>query len=427
MTFQNQLEALGAPVILLEDLGGIFDGEDDFVEIAHEPLLELNEGTWSFTFSADNPGAGTEMLLSKDHSGYKDGGHLTMWITHDQRLEVRFQGTDSSINLRTDREAITADQDYHVVFTFTEDTIALYLDGELIAARDGVDGGMSGNTEDLVLAASTVSRWEDNDNLCDFFDGTIGDLAVFDRALEPVEVLLLSESAGAAAAIGETPPEADIVGDAGNNRLYGTDADDIMDGGAGNDILNGRAGGDIMMGGAGDDRFYVDGPDDEIIEGFGEGYDRVYAAGDYTLGDNLEAISANGTGGRALTGNELANWVTGGAGNDALMGAGGNDRVQGRDGNDLIQGGTGNDILAGGAGIDIFRFGRGDGSDVIQDFEIGTDLIAISGGLSMSRLHIYDSANGAVVRYDAMNGDDVSLVVLNGVNASQLDANDFSF
>lgn len=853
VTFQNQLETLGTPVILLESEGGSFNGTDDFVEIAHDPLVEMNEGSWSFTFSADSPGDGTQMLLSKDHSGYKDGGHLTIWITHDNRLEVRFQGTDRSINLKTDRDAIETGEAHHVVFTFTEDTLSLYLDGELISTRDGVDGGMSGNAEDLVLGASTVSRWEDNDNLRDFFDGTIGDLAVFDRALEPVEVLLLSEAMGDAEAIGNPPPEADILGDASDNRLYGTDADDIMDAGAGNDIVNGRAGADIMMGGAGDDRyycddandqvieyasggydrmytsistkladnveamhatgteelslagndlanwidgnaadntitggdgndrlrgkdgddlidgeggndmleggagadtfrigpnggldrvldfelgidmldfvgvnfadiqvvdgsagailyydadnrgnnlvvagitaaqisasnfsgasnplqgtagndrlfgtdgndvleglagndaiygragadtmvggtgddrfyvddandqtaeragegydrtyttvsatlgenieamhatgsdditltgnglanwmdgntgdntllggdgndrlrgrdgddvldgqggndileggagadifrigrdggvdqildfqlgadridltgtgaspsalsisdsaqgarihydgsdygnvvivkgvyardlgtsdfihdadiaslvvegssgndvfdgrgeatvliggagddrFYVDGPDDEIIEGFGEGYDRVYAAGDYTLGDNIEAISANGTGGRALTGNELANWVTGGAGNDALMGAGGNDRVQGRDGNDLIQGGTGNDILAGGAGIDIFRFGRGDGSDVIQDFELGTDLIAISGGMSMSRLHIYDSANGAVVRYDAMNGGDVSLVVLNGVNASQLDANDFSF
>ena len=84
-------------------------------------------------------------------------------------------------------------QEHHVVFTITEDTLALYLDGELISTRDGVDGGMSGNAEDLVLGASTVSRWEDNDNLKDFFDGTISDLAVFNRALQPVEVLLLNE------------------------------------------------------------------------------------------------------------------------------------------------------------------------------------------------------------------------------------------
>ena len=36
--------------------------------------------------------------------------------------------------------------------------IALYLNGELVDAAEAIPGGMSGNTEDLVLGASTRTR-----------------------------------------------------------------------------------------------------------------------------------------------------------------------------------------------------------------------------------------------------------------------------
>ena len=45
----------------------------------------------------------------------------------------------------------------------------------------------------------------------------------------------------------------------------------------------------------------------------------------------------------------------------------------------VLNGGRGNDQLTGGAGNDIFEFGRGFGSDVIQDFVIGQDRLYFDG------------------------------------------------
>jgi Ca2+-binding RTX toxin-like protein len=84
-----------------------------------------------------------------------------------------------------------------------------------------------------------------------------------------------------------------------------------------------------------------------------------------------------------LVGSPLNNMVSGLEGDDYLQGLGGDDLLQGGSGNDSLQGGEGNDILDGGSGNDGFEggegsdtylYGRGDGQDVISDFNFsGTD------------------------------------------------------
>ena len=79
----------------------------------------------------------------------------------------------------------------------------------------------------------------------------------------------------------------------------------------------------------------------------------------------------------SLYGNELANFITGGAGDDAISGYGGNDILHGGAGNDTLQGGVGKDTLAGGAGddrlygggseADTYVFEKGHGKDVVSD------------------------------------------------------------
>jgi Ca2+-binding RTX toxin-like protein len=61
-----------------------------------------------------------------------------------------------------------------------------------------------------------------------------------------------------------------------------------------------------------------------------------------------------GVGNIAGNGNELANVITGNAGNNALSGNGGNDTLIGNAGNDTLNGGTGADAMTGGAGNDTY-------------------------------------------------------------------------
>lgn len=101
--------------------------------------------------------------------------------------------------------------------------------------------------------------------------------------------------------------------------------------------------------------------------------------------------------------------LNGHAGDDALHGGGGDDVLRGNDGADVLRGGRGADSLSGGAGADVFAFRPGDGSDVIVDFEVMTDVVLFEEGLAFEDLSFAQVGDDAVISY----GQDQSVTVLN--------------
>ena len=186
----------------------------------------------------------------------------------------------------------------------------------------------------------------------------------------------------------------------GDDTLYGTPGDDSLDGLEGNDT---------MIGGVGDDVYYVDSPDDVIVENAGEGFDTVYSSAPYYfLPDNVERLVLVGSDNLLGFGNDYANEIygnagdntllgqgendllSGGAGNDnldagggsdALYGGAGGDNMTGGDGDDRMDGGADDDALMGGAGNDTYVFGAGYGHDVASDSD-GADSVLLVGGLT---------------------------------------------
>ncbi len=196
-----------------------------------------------------------------------------------------------------------------------------------------------------------------------------------------------------------------LTGGIGNDRTLGGDGDDLIRGDDGNDLLNGGAGVDTLLGGLGDDTLIAgsgadlvqggDGNDTIIVNTTGNTligdagndtvvYSRVAAdtlgvgiyadldgtvdplAGVYGLGDAADDISG------------VEN-LTGGNGRDVLGGSAVANRLAGGAGDDVLIGRAGNDTLAGGAGADVFVFdGTVSGSDVIRDFTVGVDKIALA-------------------------------------------------
>jgi Ca2+-binding RTX toxin-like protein len=134
-----------------------------------------------------------------------------------------------------------------------------------------------------------------------------------------------------------------------------------------------------MQGGTGNDLYFVHTPGDTIAEFTGEGTDTVETdLSSYTLPANVENLIYSGTGSFTGTGNNLDNFIQGGAGNDVLSGGnGGNDYLVGGAGDDtLIDGGPGSaSTLQGGIGNDtyvvqstndsIVEF-AGEGTDTVQ-------------------------------------------------------------
>jgi Ca2+-binding RTX toxin-like protein len=117
-------------------------------------------------------------------------------------------------------------------------------------------------------------------------------------------------------------------------------------------------------------------------------------------------------------GNELANLIIGNASaNTLLAGAG----------NDTLDGGAGTDILWGQEGADTFRISRATGTDIIADFQLGTDKLGVSADIGVSTFADLKSRMFQV-------GSDIALylptgdqVILLGVSTSSIAESDIVF
>jgi Ca2+-binding RTX toxin-like protein len=207
-----------------------------------------------------------------------------------------------------------------------------------------------------------------------------------------------------------------LNGGAGNDTLWAGDGNDTIFGGAGNDTLNGIGGGnDLMYGGTGDD-VYSCSPTDSIIELAGQGIDTVHIFGTgYTLASNVEnGIVVTGFG-SYLSGNSLANILTGDGGlinsDDHLYGYAGNDTLYGQAGDDVLDGGTGDDTMNGGSGDDIYYLDSagdlidesgGDGWDTVyesfSEYTLGADIengvIELAAGATLTGNELSNSLTG---------------------------------
>ena len=189
------------------------------------------------------------------------------------------------------------------------------------------------------------------------------------------------EGAPRGASVAGTMADDTMVGTAGADAIDCLGGDDVAQGLAGNDRLWGGLGADVLHGDAGDDRLWG-----------GKGRDELH----------------------------------GGVGKDHLYGGRGDDVLHGGRGADRLHGDAGNDVLSGGDGRDLFVYGDADfGRDRIVDFEDGTDLLKFTGsGLRWGDLSVSNNGKGhAVVRVESTD----SSIVLEGVDASLIDQNDFIF
>ena len=211
-----------------------------------------------------------------------------------------------------------------------------------------------------------------------------------------------------------------LTGNGAHNSLFASAGDDVLTGAAGNDTLNGGSGVDRMTGGTGHDIYYVSATGDQVIEAGNQGTDTVRSQISYNLGANLEHLTLIGPGHTTGRGNNLANEVTGNAGDNLLNGLAGNDVVDGGAGNDLIYGAEGRDTLTGGAGADRFAFHtavNGANVDDILDFSVADDSISLAnyiftqagpnGTLASTAFRLGTAAGDATDRiiYDAATGN----------------------
>lgn len=210
----------------------------------------------------------------------------------------------------------------------------------------------------------------------------------------------------------------------GNDTYVGTNNNDTIHDVGGSDTIYALDGNDSIKSGLGDDRVFA-----------GSGQDLVYAGADNdTVYGQASLDELYGE-----AGNDL---VDGGNSRDVVDGGSGNDTVIGGGSDDIIIGGTGNDRLFGdglslqsgnapGTGSfqaenqsdDTFYFESGFGHDVVVDFSIGDDVLAIKAGTyGGSQINSLADIASRVVN---VNGTAViqlgtDSITLEGISANQL-------
>ncbi|PML81364.1 hypothetical protein BCT69_08510 [Enterovibrio norvegicus] len=112
----------------------------------------------------------------------------------------------------------------------------------------------------------------------------------------------------------------------------------------------------------------------------------------------------------------------GSAADDNLSAQAGGLSLFGLDGNDTLQAGTGNDILTGGAGNDVFTWLESSlstptNSDIVTDFELGEDVLYISGLLP--DLGANPDVNGLLPYIDEATVDAQGTITLGIISGSQ--------
>ena len=171
--------------------------------------------------------------------------------------------------------------------------------------------------------------------------------------------------------------------------------------------------------------------------------DRIYTTENFgtyiAFGANIENLVGS-PGNDEAVGNELANNILGGAGDDTITGLRQNDTLDGGEGNDYLYGNKGSDVLTGAGGDDVLWGGQGNdtiisgfgrdrivlqpdgGTDTILDFVDGFDYLALVQGLKFEQLSIAPSANGTEIRL-ASTGQ--VLAMLPGIALSSIGQSDF--
>ena len=166
---------VGGPELIEGRFGGAFsfDGADDSVEIAHGPLLEINdEITMMLWVNGKGQDRWNRVLR-------KDVGVVGLGIqSYDKKrpiLGVKIN-TDLKIGQAYTTENVLDETWHHVAFALKEGLVRGYKDGERVVEADYLHGAGFGNQENLVIGGFPN------------FDGALDEVAIFNVALEDEDI-----------------------------------------------------------------------------------------------------------------------------------------------------------------------------------------------------------------------------------------------
>lgn len=188
------------------------DGTKGAVDLGKPAAAAVARGTIAVDFIANHPDdGGTHMVFSKDGAS-NAAGDITAFI-RDGELYVILQDGTRDWWVKAEDVTIEGGRQYSLAVTFGADGLGLYLDGKRVGTEVDATAGLAANTRGLVLGAGTWGRDASHPSQLDsHLDGKVGNLAVYDRVLDPFELRAINHSgnlpqewSGTAALEGDQP------------------------------------------------------------------------------------------------------------------------------------------------------------------------------------------------------------------------------
>ncbi|TVR51684.1 MAG: hypothetical protein EA425_06600 [Puniceicoccaceae bacterium] len=163
---------------------GLRLGAGGFVEVDDDPRLRLQRFTMEAWVRPEGPGTNEDGFGNQIVGKFRDQsyGYAIFW-----RQDGRFTALTGGLsNLIVSTDVFPTGADYHVAFTYDGTAFRLYVDGVL-----------QGQRSDATARQYSSLSWALGANLAAFhgtgfprrFNGVIDDLALYDRALTPLEIL----------------------------------------------------------------------------------------------------------------------------------------------------------------------------------------------------------------------------------------------
>ena len=277
----------------------------------------------------------------------------------------------------------------------------LVVDSDALSA-DHYDGGSGYDTIDY--------------GAIPFFDGVTIDLqsglVTFDGGFADLAVNFEAGVAGGDADLLGNAANNELFGaEGGNNGLFGRSGDDLLRGLSGADSLFGGVGLDDLDGGSGDDAVYGDAGADTAFGDAGDDRIRGGSGHDFLGGRVGDDRLAGGSGDDSLYGAGGSDTAFGDLGQDRLEGLGGADRLYGGLGNDSLDGGSALDSLFGGSGSDRMVVGPGEAQDgETYDGGSGTDVLTVHSAAAIPAAAEFLSIEYAVV-YGTSAADSIAVAI----------------
>ena len=408
---------------------------DDFIHDEFSKNVTINSGDGDDSIYADNDnyvtintGAGNDSVvaIASNHLTINTGTGRDYIYSFADDITINAGEGDDTISLNSDfaeRNVIqykSGDGNDKIYGFKSDDTLQIIGSSYFNTMRNGsyviitVDSGFISLKGASNLSSVNIIRTEGNSD-----NATL--LTVTNSTKSPLTVGSAVKTINATA----RTKAIKITGNKLANSIVGGKGADTLNGGKGNDTLTGGAGNDIFIYGGGNDIITDYAAGDKISIGSAiskatvSGNDVVFTIGSckltvaggkkktltlinsagvenqtiigaatlltvnnstkspLTVGSAVKTVNASKrTKEIKITGNKLANLISGGSKNDSIYGGDGNDTILGNAGNDKLYGQAGNDYLSGGAGSDVFIYSAG--NDFIADYA-EEDLISISG------------------------------------------------